>query len=326
MRLPRGVAVAVVVAAITAAMLASTGAAQEYDDRPTVTVYDADLHEDGNATWAVELRYQLDPGEEEEFERYAESFENNETQVFEGIEREIEPLVREAAEQTGRDTRAVDWQRDVYVEDSLTGEAGVTRVSFTWTEFTDGNQVGDVFEAGGLVLASDQRLVLSYEDGLSIDEVRPEPDTTEDDQLVWEGPMFFEDGQPSVTLGSSSSPSPDVDVTSVAVALGVLVVGLLGGVVLSRSLRRDTTETPSPEEDGESEDVTDDLLTDRDRVVLMLEENGGRMKQADIVDETGWSKSKVSMVLSDMEDEGAVSKLRLGRENVIDLADGDRDD
>jgi len=54
-------------------------------------------------------------------------------------------------------------------------------------------------------------------------------------------------------------------------------------------------------------------------VVTLLEENGGRMKQVNIVEETGWSKSKVSMLLSDMEDEGEISKLRVGRENIISL-------
>ncbi|MFC7028007.1 helix-turn-helix transcriptional regulator [Halomicroarcula sp. GCM10025710] len=52
----------------------------------------------------------------------------------------------------------------------------------------------------------------------------------------------------------------------------------------------------------------------------LLEDNGGRMKQVDIVDTTDWSKSKVSMLLSDMEDEGDISKLRVGRENIISLS------
>ncbi|WP_327051872.1 helix-turn-helix transcriptional regulator [Halomicrococcus gelatinilyticus] len=79
----------------------------------------------------------------------------------------------------------------------------------------------------------------------------------------------------------------------------------------------------------ESEDVADndtepavsdeELLTDEARVKKLLHENGGRMKQVNIVDETGWSKSKVSMLLSEMEDQGDISKLRVGRENIISL-------
>lgn len=70
-------------------------------------------------------------------------------------------------------------------------------------------------------------------------------------------------------------------------------------------------QTPIPDEE---------LLSDNDRVIKLLEENGGRMKQVNIVEVTDWSKSKVSMLLSDMEDEGEISKLRVGRENIISLA------
>jgi uncharacterized membrane protein len=62
------------------------------------------------------------------------------------------------------------------------------------------------------------------------------------------------------------------------------------------------------------------LLSDEDRVIELLDEHGGRMKQVRIVEETDWSKSKVSMLLSKMEDEGRISKLRVGRENIISKA------
>jgi hypothetical protein len=78
----------------------------------------------------------------------------------------------------------------------------------------------------------------------------------------------------------------------------------------------DSDDDPMPEPS-----VTDEeLLADDDRVVRMLREHGGRMKQVKIVEETGWSKSKVSMLLSDMEEDDTISKLRVGRENVISLA------
>lgn len=78
-----------------------------------------------------------------------------------------------------------------------------------------------------------------------------------------------------------------------------------------------TADTDTPEDPAVPDE---ELLTDSDRVRKLLEENGGRMKQVDIVDSTDWSKSKVSMLLSDMEDDGEISKLRVGRENIISLA------
>ena len=64
-----------------------------------------------------------------------------------------------------------------------------------------------------------------------------------------------------------------------------------------------------------------DLLSDEERVEYLLEENGGRMKQARIVEETGWSNAKVSQLLSAMDEADRVDKLRIGRENLISLPD-----
>lgn len=63
--------------------------------------------------------------------------------------------------------------------------------------------------------------------------------------------------------------------------------------------------------------VAEELLSDEERVERLLEENGGRMKQAQIVTETDWSNAKVSQLLSKMEDDGRIDKLRIGRENLI---------
>lgn len=59
--------------------------------------------------------------------------------------------------------------------------------------------------------------------------------------------------------------------------------------------------------------------SDEEQVVHLLESNGGRMRQTRIVERTDWSKSKVSMLLSEMEADGALHKLRVGRENIISL-------
>lgn len=80
-----------------------------------------------------------------------------------------------------------------------------------------------------------------------------------------------------------------------------------------------TNTTAGSEVDPDPAVSDEELLSDEDRVLQMLEERGGRMKQVNIVEETGWSKSKVSMLLSDMEEEDKISKLRIGRENVISL-------
>ncbi|MFB6173644.1 MAG: helix-turn-helix transcriptional regulator [Halobacteriales archaeon] len=65
------------------------------------------------------------------------------------------------------------------------------------------------------------------------------------------------------------------------------------------------------------------VLTDEDRVVAILRERGGRAGQSTIVEATDWSKSKVSRVLSGMEEDGQIRKIDVGRENVVTLPEAE---
>jgi hypothetical protein len=84
-----------------------------------------------------------------------------------------------------------------------------------------------------------------------------------------------------------------------------------------------------PTDDAEGDDGEDagepaidpELLSDEERVERLLRRNGGRMKQANIVKETNWSNAKVSQLLSAMDEDGRIDKLRIGRENLITLPD-----
>jgi hypothetical protein len=78
---------------------------------------------------------------------------------------------------------------------------------------------------------------------------------------------------------------------------------------------------PTPDEGGSPGKP----VTDEGRVVHLLTESGGRMRQHEIVEATDWSKSKVSRLLSRMAEEGQVRKVRLGRENLVTLPDAEPD-
>ena len=91
----------------------------------------------------------------------------------------------------------------------------------------------------------------------------------------------------------------------------------------------DARDAAADAADGAAAETADEidpsLLSDEERIEHLLERNDGRMKQATIVDEVGWSDAKVSQLLSAMAEEGRVNKLRLGRENLISLPDDDED-
>lgn len=84
------------------------------------------------------------------------------------------------------------------------------------------------------------------------------------------------------------------------------------------------SSTPEPDAPGESdgvEDLPEDaMLTDEDRIRELLTRYGGRMKQADVTEETDWSKSTVSRKLSKMEEKGLITRVQVGRGNLVFLS------
>ena len=178
-----------------------------------------------------------------------------------------------------------------------------------------------------------------------------------DGDVIVEGPQTFEGGEPVVIVyGPADVGGPPWAMLTAAIVLAAALVA--GSVVGYRRINPDGDGAGSPVANGdgsapngaerdpaadpsaggvpgtdavgdpaEEDDAGDDepdlsLLSDEERVERLLDANGGRMRQADIVAETGWSDAKVSQLLSAMADEGRVEKLRLGRENLISLPDG----
>ncbi len=68
-------------------------------------------------------------------------------------------------------------------------------------------------------------------------------------------------------------------------------------------------QTPRAEEDLEYEEKIEQYLL----------RSGGQAYQSDIVKESGLSKSKISMVLAAMKEDGLIIKIRKGKENLIRL-------
>jgi hypothetical protein len=154
---------------------------------------------------------------------------------------------------------------------------------------------------------------------------------------------------PTVSLSPGSPPTsttpPEADRETLFLVGGLIGLGLLAVAVYLLARRGSGTDDGSAaaanggtddggavaagagaddgDPDPEPAPVDTELLSDEERVEHLLERNGGRMKQASIVDETGWSNAKVSQLLSAMDDADRINKLRIGRENLISLPDED---
>jgi uncharacterized membrane protein len=284
----------------------------------------------------------------------------NESAAFRALAREFEAgnagfsvsTFRRAANEstivTGRPMNITNVTRNATIvgENTSRTDTGILLVGFTWTNFarTSGGRivVGDAFNTtqgtwlGGL--SANQTLIITAPRGYTLTR---SPVGFTNGTVRFAGPASFEPGSPTVvferradtpsTAGTGNGRGVFASLPVVILGVGVVLggVAVLGAYALTR---RDTAddhateseqtepETPNSEETPPS-DTTDELLSDEERVERLLERNDGRMKQAAIVAETGWSNAKVSQLLSAMDEEGRIDKLRIGRENLISLPD-----
>jgi uncharacterized membrane protein len=209
-------------------------------------------------------------------------------------------------------------------------------------------------------LADNQKLVVNAPEGYGIDDANTVPQNS---SLHWEGPTTFDNTTLQATFigvsGTDSTATPGTPTQGVStpkdpsetsgLALGVGLLAAIVVIVLLATNRErieaivieepddeadeaesepgaEVTEVEEEDEADESEvddDIDVELLSDEERVERLLEENGGRMKQANIVKETDWSNAKVSQLLSSMEEQGRIDKLRIGRENLISFPEED---
>lgn len=313
---------------------------QEFDRQ----TYRIDAYENGSVRWTYVYRRDLTTqSEREQFTSFAEVFNEQENpELYAHFKQGAQLLTAKGTNQTGRQMNASSFVHDAYV--SRLDNSGIVKMSFLWSNFSEikGNRViiGDVFE-GGLYIRQNQRVEISWSDELTVANVSPQPDDRSSNTFTWVASNTsrqFYDSKPRVVLKTNSGDTSGYATTADSLprswlaGIAVLVfVGLGVGLAFRRGVI--TLRLPFEQDDRSAEENRSrepaipetDLMTDEDRILSLLRDNGGRMKQVKIVEQTGWSKSKVSMILSEMDEEELISKLRVGRENIISLV-GDEPD
>lgn len=317
---------------------------QEDQPEPDNTVTRIALAGDGSAVWTVTFRTELATSENvSEYERFQTAFRNNRSQYIDPFRERITGVVSTADDRLNRSMNATAFEAETTIQE-VPRRWGIIRFSFRWDGFgaVSGERVtvGDVFE-GGFFIGPDDALAIETPEGYAIHDVAPEPDERDTDVVEWRGREDFSDGRPYLVTrpDSESGPAGEGGIESivgdragVVLAVATIVVVLFFGWLV---VRRGWLEWPRTDEhsetattsgpDGPPTDASTgggaELLTDYDRVEQLLADRGARLKQSEIAEALDWSESKTSRVLSDMEEEGTVEKLRLGRENVIDLID-----
>ena len=341
------------------AELSSTGV----DNETTITsntTFLVSLDPDGDAHWTVTEHVNFSTAEHrEQFEELETAFESGDAN---GSELGFDAFVRANElmdERIDRSMPLTDVERDAATGNT----SGTLSLSFTWENFarTEGGQLvlddvlGTEDEQWFHGLTANQRLIIESPDGFGFDDANV---VIRDGRLQWDGPQTFtnETLQATIAVGSGNEtpingePTPGngnglmsslgwigmfLGGLGALGALGILVFFAVGQERLrtliiaedageEEETEEEETVTTAPETAEQETNETDvELLSDEERVERLIEQNGGRMKQANIVKETDWSNAKVSQLLSSMEEEGRIDKLRIGRENLISFPEED---
>jgi len=68
-----------------------------------------------------------------------------------------------------------------------------------------------------------------------------------------------------------------------------------------------------------TEELPAELLSNEEQVLRLLEAEGGRMKQQQVVSSLEWTDAKTSQVVTSMREDDQIEVFRIGRENVLAL-------
>ncbi|MFC4541044.1 helix-turn-helix transcriptional regulator [Halosolutus amylolyticus] len=218
-------------------------------------------------------------------------------------------------------------------------------------------EAGDAIS--GFMLPDDTTLQFRWPDEYELyDEPDPSPTGSNDGSISWDGgETEFASEQPRVVLmangtdGSNESgedpnetggnqetsdgepaatgDGPSMPWLAVAGALLLLAsVGAAGWWIRDRQVRTQSSASePSPASEGTADTGGSDgvdgpppeLLSNEERVLRLLEERGGRIKQQEVVSELDWTEAKTSQVVSGLREDDEIEVFRIGRENVLSL-------
>lgn len=298
--------------------------------------YTIKLFKDGSAVWIVESSTPLSSREDlEAFTNYVDNFENYRESLLENFTSSIQKIVSDASRYVNRPMRAEGFNVSVEIVDTLAGKIGKLTYTFKWVGFSEAKDgtlvIGDVF-IGGFYLYESDSLTIIVPEEYAINEVHPPPDKRDEVKITWFGKKLFPDRTPYVeaiiktlatkTLTSEISVSTTYSTLSTSeyttsvsemqtqwmsmlmyfsVIISIALIIIFTIMFLGRKKERKFT------------------VKDADEVISVIRELGGSAFQKQIVEKTGFSKAKVSEILSALEKNGVVEKVKVGRSKLIVL-------
>jgi len=320
----------IVVALLTALVLPAVGpagAALVQVDVPTdSTAMDARITAEGDARWTITYRVELNTEDRRAaFSDLESDVAANESAYLDRFSDRMTRTVDRAESETGR-AMAIE---NLSVSTETTGvpaEYGLLRYRFRWTNFAtvaeDRVRAGDAL--AGLFLDDDTSLTIGWPAGYERASATPPPTTTGNHSLTWRGPRDFGAGEPRIVLEPADGGLPGLVLAPGVVLVLVAAAGALAWRRRGSSGTAEAGAATAPAGDGEAPQAaapSDELLSNEERVLRLLEREGGRIKQQAIAERLEWTDAKTSQVIGDLRGADEVETFRIGRENVVTLPD-----
>lgn len=305
-----------------------------------------EVNESGSALWTMEKRIPLTAPEINEWDAIIKKGQNisryQDVAEFKDI---LALFMRSAQNFSNRSMRVENFTISYHTEKTISGGMGIIRYEFRWKNFSRLESgkifIGDAFSSE-MVLPSGDLLTIEIPSGYEVESVSPKFDRRDGNLLIWEGTVYrqFKTGEPALVLSRKIIPW---DPWTVIVSLLVLISS--GSIILWKKrksreskegqVREDestsatkisgieTSQIAEPAENeiiDESAPVLSEIdLGDEEMIEKLLIKSGGQAYQSDIVRESGFSKSKISIILAKMKNDGRISKMKKGKENLIRL-------
>ncbi|UCH32428.1 MAG: hypothetical protein JSV05_03350 [Candidatus Bathyarchaeota archaeon] len=240
-------------------------------------------------------------------------------QSFETFISNVQSLVSEARIETGRNMSAARFAMTTNVSGSYT----IVKYQFQWTMFaineTDRIKIGDVFEVAGLFLFGEGIVNIVHPAGYTVESVVPKEHEASTLTLTWWGIADFKSGEPKITL-VQKKPLTFLELLQQNIFSVIGIIVLVGAGSGSLYFFRTKKHRKEIEKAG-SQRLMEAIGAegDEERIVSLLRNAGGQLRQSAIANQCRFSKSKTSILLSKMEGEGKVKRIERGRQKIVAL-------
>lgn len=272
----------------------------------TYIQYKVQLNSDNSATWTITQV----------------SGVNGTVDTWAGFQEKITALVAAAESQTERpmsaDNNSFQMSTSITASNSKT-----TQYTFTWLNFSATKQgrltAGDVFGVSGFFdkMYGDGELQINYPSNYTLESVNPTPDQKDvsTQTLEWLGTQFFVTEKPNIALKASTVAASDSIQQSpyflASVSAVAVFAAVFAGWFFFVNRRQKVKASPVA--------VLTAPQTEEEKVLRVLQANGGSVFQSAITEQCRFSKAKTSQLLTSLEAKGIVRRYKRGRDKIVNL-------